>query len=241
MRAVCIVLAVIGGCALAAAVAIELATGDPAGAGWVLVGPGPFYAVGLALAFRGPGQRAGAWLLATGAAFLLSVCGDAVVPLVHDWPAGWIVALTRDWAGFACLVAAIGLIGLFPTGVPERAAERWVLWAAAVTAVLIPVLRMVVSPTAPQGSFSEPGEPAVASPLFLPAARSLEPVATGLVYAFAAWAAVGVIMLYLRYRRSPSEDRRRIRWLLAGAVCALISMSALWVVASSLPDGFLAA
>jgi len=240
MRAVCIVLAVIGGCALAAAVAIELATGDPAGAGWVLVGPGPFYAVGLALAFRGPGQRAGAWLLATGAAFLLSVCGDAVLPLVHDWPVGWIVALTRDWAGFACLVAAIGLIGLFPTGVPERAAERWVLWAAAVTAVLIPVLRMVVSPTAPQGSFSEPGEPAVASPLFLPAAHALEPVTAGLVYAFAAWAAVGVIMLYLRYRRSPSEDRRRIRWLLAGAVCALISMSALWVVASSLPDGFLA-
>jgi hypothetical protein len=31
MRAVCIVLAVIGGGALAAAVAIELATGDPAG------------------------------------------------------------------------------------------------------------------------------------------------------------------------------------------------------------------
>ena len=29
MRAVCIVLAVAGGCALAAAVAIELATGDP--------------------------------------------------------------------------------------------------------------------------------------------------------------------------------------------------------------------
>jgi signal transduction histidine kinase len=234
------VLAVIGGGALAAAAAIELAAGDPAGAGWVLVGPGPFYAVGLVLAFRGPGQRAGAWLLATGAAFLLSVCGDAVLPLVHDWPAGWIVALTRDWAGFACLVAAIGLIGLFPTGVPERSAERWVLWAAAATAVLIPVLRMVVSPTAPQGSFSDPGEPAVASPLFLPAARPLEPVAAGLVYAFAAWAAVGVIMLYLRYRRSPSEDRRRIRWLLAGAVCALISMSALWVVASSLPAGFLA-
>jgi len=39
MRAICIVLAVIGGCALAAAIALELAAGDPAGAGWVLVGP----------------------------------------------------------------------------------------------------------------------------------------------------------------------------------------------------------
>ena len=241
MRAVCIVLAVIGGGALAAAVAIELATGDPAGAGWVLAGPGPFYAVGLVLAFRGPGQRVGAWLLATGAAFLLSVClGDAVLPLVAGSPAAWIVALGREWAGFACLAAAVGLIGLFPTGVPQRTAERWVLWVAAATAVLIPVLAMVARPTAPPGDFPGSGQPVVASPLYLPSARALEPVVTGLTYAFIAWAAVGVIMLYLRYRRSPSEDRRRIRWLLAGAVCALVSMSALWVVASSLPDGFLA-
>src|SRR5215472_12097388 len=156
MRAVCILLAVIGGGALAAAAAIELATGDPAGAGWVLVGPGPFYAVGLVLAFRGPGQRVGAWLLATGAMFLLSVClGDAVLPLVHGSPAAWIIALAREWAGFACLVAAV---------------ERWVLWTAAAAAVLIPVLRMVVSPTAPQSSFSEPGQPVVVSPLYLPAA-----------------------------------------------------------------------
>ncbi len=241
MRAVCIVLAVIGGGALAAAVAIELATGDPVGAGWVLVGPGPFYAVGLVLAFCGPGKRAGAWLLATGATFLLSVClGDAVLPLVHGSPAAWIVALARDWAGFGCLVAAIGLIGLFPTGVPQRTAERWVLWAAAAMAVLVPVLLMVVSPITPPGFFPESGQPVVASPLFLSAARPLEPVAAGLLYTFIAWAAVGVIMLYLRYRRSAPEDRRRIRWLLAGAVCALVSTAALWVVASSLPAGLLA-
>jgi signal transduction histidine kinase len=206
------------------------------------VGPGPFYAVGLVLAFRGPGQRAGAWLLATGAAFLLDVClGDAVLPLVRGSSSAWIVSLAREWAGFACLVAAVGLIGLFPTGVPQRAAERWVLWAAAAMAVLIPVLEMVASPAAPPGFFPEPGQPVVASPLFLPAARPLEPVAAGLVYTFAAWSAVGVIMLYLRYRRSPSEDRRRIRWLLAGAVCVLVSMSALWVIASSAPAGFLVA
>src|SRR5215470_8744833 len=136
MRAVCMVLAVIGGCALAAAVAIELATGDPAGAGWVLVGPGPFYAVGLVLAFRGPGQRVGAWLLALGAMFLLSVClGDALLPLLHGSFA-WIIVLAREWAGAACLVATVGLIGLFPTGVTQRAAERWALWAAAAMAVL---------------------------------------------------------------------------------------------------------
>ena len=54
MRAVCVVLAVIGGGALAATIAIELALGDPAGAGWVLVGPGPFYLAGLIGACRRP-------------------------------------------------------------------------------------------------------------------------------------------------------------------------------------------
>jgi len=240
MRAICIVLAVIGGCALAAAIALELAAGDPAGAGWVLVGPGPFYAVGLFLAFRGPGQRAGTWLLALGSMFLLNVClGDAALPLVHGSSSAWIVALARAWAGTACLVAAIGLIGLFPTGVPQRAAERWVLWAAAAMAALLPVLVMVSSPTAPQDLFPESG-PVVTSPLFLPAARPLGPVVAGLFYTFVAWGALSVIMLYLRYRRSPSEDRRRIRWLLAGAVCALVSAAALYAVASSLTAGLFA-
>jgi len=81
MRAVCLVFAVIGGCALVTAVALELAIGDPAGAGWVLVGPTPFYAVGLAGAFRRPGHRVAAWLLACGAMFMLSVClGDVLPP-----------------------------------------------------------------------------------------------------------------------------------------------------------------
>jgi signal transduction histidine kinase len=241
MRAICIVLAVIGACALAAAIVLELAAGDPDGAGWVLVGPAPFYAVGLVLAFRGPGRRVGAWLLALGAMFLLSVClGDAVLPLVQGSSSAWIVALVRAWAGNACLVAAIGLIGLFPTGVPQRAAERWVLWAATAMAALLPVLLMISSPTAPKGTFPSSGEPVVASPLFLPAARFLEPVAAGLFYTFVAWGALSVIMLYLRYRRSSSEDRRRIRWLLAGAACALLSAAALYAVALSLPAGIFA-
>ena len=54
MRAVCVVLAVVGGGALVAGVAVELALGDPAGGGWVLVGPAPFYLAGLIGVYRGP-------------------------------------------------------------------------------------------------------------------------------------------------------------------------------------------
>ncbi len=240
MRAVSAVLAVIGGCALVAAVAIQLAP-DPAGGGWVLVGPGPFYVVGLIWVLRRPGQRVAVWLLACGTTFLVDVClGDAVLPLVHGWSYAWVVSLVRAWASDGTTVAGIGLIGLFPTGMPQRLAERWVLRIVAATAALLPVLFLLSNPTAPGETFPSGTEPTIASPLFVSALRPVGPAVAGLFYTFAAWTVIGVIMLYLRYRRSSADDRRRIRWLLAGAMGALVSAAAIFAVALSLSAGFFA-
>jgi signal transduction histidine kinase len=240
MRPFSAVLAVIGGCALVAAIVIQLAA-DPAGGGWVLVGPGPFYVVGLVWVLRRPGQRVAVWLLASGTMFLLDVClGDAVLPLVHGWSYAWVVALIRAWASDGSTVAGIGLIGLFPTGVSQGMAERWVLRIVAATAVLLPVLFLLSNPTAPWDTFPSTTEPTVASPLFVPAFGPVGPAVAGLFYSFAAWTVIGVIMLYLRYRRSPADDRRRIRWLLAGAMGALVSAAAIFAVALSLSASFFA-
>ncbi len=233
MRAVCTMLAAIGGCALAAAVALELVAGDPAGAGWVLAGPAPFYAVGLVGVFRGQGRRVSAWLLACGALFLLDVClGDAVLPAASGSSVAWIVALAQAWAANATIVAAIGLIGLFPTGLPQRPGERWVLRTAAAVAALLPVALLISSRSGPPTSFLGSGtSPSIVSPLFLPAVRPVAPAAAGLQDSFVAWVILGVILLYLRYRRSSPEDRRRIRWLLAGAECAMVVFAALVALA----------
>jgi hypothetical protein len=238
MRAVCTVLAIIGGCALVAAVVIELAAGDPAGVAWVLAGPTPFYAAGLVGAFRGPGHRVAAWLLASGALFMLGVClGDAIdLPAVAGSSFAWFAVPAGECASNASVVAGIGLIGLFPTGVPDRRGERWVLRTAALMALLLPVLLMVSSPTPPEGLF-QPAESAITSPLFLAATGPVEPAIAALQYTFAAWILLGVIMLYLRYRRSPPEDRRRIRWLLAGMGSAMVTFAACTAVSLSLGSG----
>ncbi|HEY7147697.1 MAG TPA: histidine kinase, partial [Streptosporangiaceae bacterium] len=239
MRAISIVLAVIGGCALVAAVVIELAAGNAAGVGWVLVGPTPFYVAGLVGVFRGPGHRVAAWLLAAGATFMLGVClSDAVadLPAVAGASFAWAVVLAGQCASNASVVAGIGLIGLFPTGVPQRPGERWVLRTTAAMAVALPVLLMVSSPT-PPGALFQPAEPAITSPLFLPSARPLEPVAAALQDTIAAWIVLGVIMLYLRYRRSSPEDRRRIRWLLAGMGGAVVLFATVTVVSLSAGSG----
>jgi signal transduction histidine kinase len=240
MRPVSAVLAVLGGCALVAAVAMQLAR-DPAGAGWVLVGPGPFYAVGLVWVLRRPGQRVAVWLLACGTAFLLDVCvGDAVLPLLHGMSYAWVVWLIGAWANTGSSVTGIGLIGLFPAGVPQRAAERWALRIVATVAVLLPVLFLLSNPTAPRDTFPGTAGPGVASPLFLPALHPVGSAVAGLYYSFAAWTVLAVIMLYLRYRRSLPDDRRRIRWLLAGAMGALVSAAAIFAVALSLSASFFA-
>jgi signal transduction histidine kinase len=240
MRPVSALLAVIGGCALVAAVASDLAS-DPAGAGWVLVGPGPFYAVGLVWVLRRPGQRVAVWLLACGTAFLVDVCvGDALLPLLHGMSYAWVAWLIGAWASNGSAVAGIGLIGLFPTGMPQRTAERWVLRIATAAAVLLPVLFLLTNPTAPRDTFPGPVGPGVTSPLFLPALRPVGPAVAGLYYSFAAWTVLAVIMLYLRYRRSLQDDRRRIRWLLAGALGGLVSAAAIFAVALSLSASFFA-
>src|SRR5215475_12313930 len=106
MRAISIALAVIGGCALVAAVVIELAVGNVAGVGWVLAGPAPFYVAGLVGVFRGPGHRVAVWLLAAGAMDMLGTClGDAVtdLPVVASASFAWVVVL----AGFCASNATV--------------------------------------------------------------------------------------------------------------------------------------
>jgi signal transduction histidine kinase len=246
MRSASVFFAILGGCALVASVAIEVALRSPANVVWGFIGPGLFYAAGLAGVgigrgpVRGPGRPVAAWLLAVGALFMLDVClSDALyASAVVSWPAAWLVVLAADWVGNASVVAGIGLIGFFPTGAPERRSERVVLYVAGAVAALLPVLLLVTSPTPPSALF-QPAQPGILSPLYQPGLSALEPVLAAVHLTFPVWAALGVVLLYLRYRRSPSRDRSQIRWLLAGMASALVTFAALSILAL-LASGLLA-
>jgi signal transduction histidine kinase len=227
MRAVSWVFAIIGGCALVAAVVGNLVAGDPAGAGWYLIGPGPFYAVGLAGAFRGRGHPVAAWLLAAGSLDLASQClGDVVLHHVAFAAAGWVIFVAMC-AGSGSQVAGMGLIGLFPTGRPDRTWQRAVLIMAAALAVLIPVLVLVASPWMPRDPFGSPNSSAIPSPLFQAAAWPLSDLANVAYQLFTVVVLAGLIMLYLRYRRSPQSERRQVRLALVGLGSAIVVFGAL--------------
>jgi len=50
----------------------------------------------------------------------------------------------------------------------------------------------------------------------------VEPILAALQFTFPAWVFLGLVLLYLRYRRSAAADRRRIRWMLVGTGSALL-------------------
>ena len=58
MRAVWAGFTAVGAVALVATVSVDLARGDLSGAGWMLAGPGPFWAAGVIGAWRQPSRRA---------------------------------------------------------------------------------------------------------------------------------------------------------------------------------------
>jgi signal transduction histidine kinase len=106
---------------------------------------------------------------------------------------------------------------------------------------LVPVLHAVSHDALAKGAYPEPGQPTIASPLFWPPAATLASVADRLQYTFPVWMVLGLVMLYLGYRNSPSDDRRRIRWLLVGMVAALgVSLALLGLAWVLDPDSTLA-
>jgi signal transduction histidine kinase len=217
MRAVNMALAVLGGCALAVAVAFHLAAGDVAGAAWTLTGPAPFYAVGLVAVLRMPDRAISSWLLAAGATFALETClGDTMLPALRHGSWLWVLGILRVWVGTFSVVAGMGMIALFPSGLTRRPGERWLLRAGIALAAAVPVVQLLADPSVPNGMYPSEAEPTLPSPLYLPALRPVGPVADRVYQAFPLLVAAAVVVLYLRYRRSTPDERRRIRWLLFG-------------------------
>jgi signal transduction histidine kinase len=218
-------------------VVVALVTGRPGTAGWVLVGPAPFYGVGLFVALRRPDRPAGLWCLLAGTGFLVAVClGDVVLPAIADRPGAWLVVLLRQWADYFSGVGAIGLIGWFPDGRPQRPAERRLLQVAAVTAVLLPLAYSITHPVMAAGAYPNPEAPVVPSPLYRPALAAAGPVVGAIETGFIAAVLLGFGMLALRYRRTSLDERRRIRLLLLGMGATIVLFIAQFTVGSLLDD-----
>jgi len=223
---------------------VSVARGDGSEAQWLLLGPMPFWLIGLIGYLRQPGRPVVWWLVGVGVAFGCSIAlGDVFLPLAAErWGSTSSVtaaiALLYLWFGVAAPVAGVGLVGLFPSGRPERVYERVAIWAVALVGFLLPLLQAasladISSDGGPAGSVA----PIVFPALHVPALAPLGGAAGAVFRTNPAWTLIGVALLALRYRRTDGAQRRQIRWLLFGIVVSLslwLPAGALWQLAD--PD-----
>jgi signal transduction histidine kinase len=249
MRAIIAATAALGGGLLIAAFVVSAVHGDVSEAYWLLLGPLPFLAIGLAGYLRQPGRPVTWWLVGTGAAFGCDLSiGDVFLPMAENhWgvtsPATATIALVHHWLAVAAPVAAVGLIGLFPSGRPERRYERAAIWAVALAGFVLPLLEAVsLADIAPSGGPAYSEAPVLFRALYVPALAPLGGTAEAIYRTNPAWPLVGLVLLALRYRGAGATRRRQIRWLLFGmgiSSCLWIPAALLWQLAS--PDSATAA
>jgi signal transduction histidine kinase len=244
MRVIVAAFAALGGGLILAAFAVSVARGDGAEATWLLLGPLPFWLIGLVGYLRQPRNPVVWWLVGVGVAFGCDIAlGDVFLPLAEDhWGTTSsitaAIALLHQWCGAAAPVAGVGLVGLFPSGRPERAYERVVIWAVALAGFLLPLLGAasladISSGGGPSGNLT----PVLYRALYVPALAPLGGAAEAVYRTNPAWVVIGVALLALRYRRTDGTPRRQIRWMLFGIAASLslwIPAGALWQLAD--PD-----
>ncbi|HEY3653070.1 MAG TPA: hypothetical protein VGL33_34230, partial [Streptosporangiaceae bacterium] len=223
---------------------MSVARGDGAEATWLLLGPLPFWLIGLVGYLLQPRNPVVWWLVGVGVAFGCDIAlGDVFLPLAEDhWGTTSsitaAIALLHQWCGAAAPVAGVGLVGLFPSGRPERAYERVVIWAVALAGFLLPLLGAasladISSGGGPSGNLT----PVLYRALYVPALAPLGGAAEAVYRTYPAWVVIGVALLALRYRRTDGTPRRQIRWMLFGIAASLslwIPAGALWQLAD--PD-----
>ena len=237
MRAIVAALAALGGGAILATGVVSVATGDASELYWLIVGPLPFLVLGVAGFLRQPENRMVWWLVGVGVAFGCDTAlGDVFLPMAENhWgvtsSATAAIALLEHWFAVAGPVAGVGLFGLFPSGRPERAYERVVIWTVALAGFLLPLLEAVSEANiAPAGGPPDNVPPVVYPSLWVPALAPLGGPAEAAYRTFPAWPVIGVVLLALRYRHTDGAQRGRIRWLFLG----LAVSASLWIPAALL-------
>jgi signal transduction histidine kinase len=237
MRAIIAALAALGVGAILATGVVSVTTGNAPELYWLIVGPLPFLVLGVAGFLRQPENRMVWWLVGVGAAFSCETAlGDVFLPMAENhWgvtsSVTAAIALLEHWSAVAGPVAGVGLFGLFPSGRPERAYERVVIWTVALAAFLLPLLEAVSGASiAPAGGPQDNVAPVLYRDLWVPALAPLAGPAEAVYRTYPVWPVIGVMLLALRYRRIDGAQRGRIRWLFLGLA---VSVS-LWIPAALL-------
>jgi signal transduction histidine kinase len=207
-----------------------------------------FYAAGLVAALVVPAQPVGHRLLAVGALHLGAFALAIVAPLLGSAAATWALSALALSAYALGFVALFDAIARYPDGIYAIARVPRLVPLAALGAIIAAALGAVGSPQMPSVLDVSGAGP---NPMWIPA---LEPL-VGVAGAFAVLPLTGLLLMLVRYRGAPADDRAQMRWPISATVAVVVGVvtaglladtlgramqSAIFiVVASALPAAFL--
>ena len=177
--------------------------------------------IGGLIASRLPRNACGWLLLLIGLGLVLTMwAGEVFTLALRDgrtvlaswalWVNSWVLVATL-WPGILLYLV------VFPTGLPPS--RRW--RAFVIGLIVLSIAGVLVRMLQPWD------EERVANPVTVPSVASVaDTLFAAIVIAFLAAAIVSVVSVVRRFRRTPSDDRRQLRWL---AVVAVLSASLLVV------------
>jgi signal transduction histidine kinase len=146
----------------------------------------------------------------------LQLAGDAVV---NASAMAWLNLAAQLVTLFA-MIAGTHLLGLFPDGIVQRRFESWLL-RASWSLLAVPVLLLMTTSVVILPWYHD--TPAIENPLRIPVVALDAGVGRRVFELVQSFFLVGVVMLFLRYRRSGPAVRQRIRWLLLPALVVVFA------------------
>jgi len=132
----------------------------------------------------------------------------------------WLLNAVEQAVTLSFAAAWIGLLAVFPDGAYQRRYERWVVWAAVIAVPVVPLLLLVSVPVLVASPYTRLSN-ALSSPLFMPPLSWLSAP-----LALPVFVVVALVLVVLRYRRVPAEERLQMKWpIFAAALFALVPIS----------------
>src|SRR5579864_2062635 len=174
----------------------------------------PAYLVAAFLYWRRSGHRVAHRLLVLGVSPLVALGVGEVLSLlwlsVGPQPWYWLLAVANQVAELGGVAAGVALVAVFPDGAYSRRYERWIVGAATLQVIALPVVLLLCSRTLLYDPFMVWARPEIQSPIYQPALAWLQGAAGSYYDSVFAWALVAVALLALRYRRFSYEQRLQV-------------------------------
>jgi signal transduction histidine kinase len=193
----------------------------------LLIMPIPFVAVGALVYARRPESLVVRRLMAVCAVVPMATAAAVLLErAAHGGDAGllWAAVMAQHGTVVGFVLAVVGLLAIFPTGIYETPFERAMVRLAALSLLLLPVAAFVNDPL--PALKTESPLPPIHNPLAVAALSPLAPLIAVALEAILLLLLPTIAMVVLRYRRSDPERRRQMRWPLFAVLLA----AAMWLV-----------